>query len=314
MIPADITYLRPETAEEAVDAWTRHEGARYLAGGTEITTSARRTAAYDLRACIDIKHIPEASGHETAGGFLRLGAAVTLSDIADRDLFPLLSATCRDIADRTVRNRLTLSGNLAGMLPYREAALPLLIADAVVVSIAPGPNGGAASRRERKLRDIFDRRLVLAPGELVLSFSVPVAAAQWPWHHRRKTRTGPVDYPLATTCMTRDGKNIRFAVAGAHPYPFRSDAIDAALTEWFASLPPRVAGDNIPPSVAEDGTDSPTAQGRGGLNPITAAQGHGGLEAVIAACGPLRGDARASAEYRVNLLQNMIRTSLEQLA
>ena len=31
MIAADITYLRPDSAEEAVDAWSRHEGARYLA-------------------------------------------------------------------------------------------------------------------------------------------------------------------------------------------------------------------------------------------------------------------------------------------
>ena len=43
MIAADVMYLRPDTAEEAVDAWSRHEGARYLAGGTEITTAARRT-------------------------------------------------------------------------------------------------------------------------------------------------------------------------------------------------------------------------------------------------------------------------------
>lgn len=313
MIPADITYLRPETAEEAVDAWTRHAGARYLAGGTEIATSARRTAAYELRACIDVKRIPEANAHEIASGFLRLGAAVTLSNIAERDLFPLLSATCRGIADRTVRNRLTLGGNLAGMLPYREAALPLLIADAGVLSIAPGPNGGGAVRRERQLREIFAKRLVLVPGELVLSFSIPLAATQWPWQHRRKTRTGPVDYPLATTCLVRDGKNLRFAVAGVHPYPFRSDAIDAALTDWFAALPTRAAGGIIASSEAESGADSPTAQGRGGLMPESA-QSRGGLEAIVAACGPLRDDARASAEYRAALLRNVIRSSLEELA
>ena len=266
--------MRPDAAEEAVVAWTRHADARYLAGGTEITTSARRTAAYDLGACIDIKRIPEANVHETSGGLLRLGAALTLSDIADRNLFPLLSATSRGIADRTVRNRLTLGGNLAGMLPYREAALPLLVTDATVLSILPGQNGTVPVRRERKLRDIFDRRLVLAPGELVLSFTVPATVAQWPWQHQRKTRTGAVDYPLLTACMVRDGKAIRLAIAGSHPYPFRSDKIDTALS-------------------------------RNGL---------AALPAVLGAFGPLRGDARASAEYRVNLLQNMIRSSLEALA
>ena len=274
MISGDIVYLRPETAAEAVAAWSRHEGARYLAGGTEITTSARRTAAYDLRACIDIKRIPELQVHEIRGDRLLLGAALTLAEITDRDLFPLLSATCRGIADRTVRNRLTLGGNLAGMLPYREAALPLLVADATVHSLAPGPGGSEPVRRERRLRELFDRRLVLAPGELVLAFSVPAAATRWPWHHRRKTRTGPVDYPLATTCLARDGRTLRLAIAGAHPYPFRSDAIDAALSRDGAAAIPD----------------------------------------VVRAFGPLKGDSRASAEYRVHLLQNMIRTSLEKLA
>lgn len=274
MIAADITYLRPDTAEEAVDAWSRHEGARYLAGGTEITTSARRTAAVDLRAAIDIKRIPEANVHEIRGDCFRLGAALSLSDVAAGDAFPLLNAVLRGIADRSVRNRLTLGGNVAGLLPYREAVLPLLLADASVLTIAPAKESAQAVRRERKLRDIFDKRLVLAPGELVLSFCVPLEAPEWPWSHHRRTRTSSVDYPLVTTCMVRVGDALRLAVAGAHPYPVRSDAADAALsTDGLAALP-----------------------------------------AVLAAFGALRTDSRASAEYRVALLQNMVRASLEELA
>ena len=274
MISADIAYLRPDNAEEAVDAWSRHEGARYLAGGTEITTSARRTAAYDLRACIDIKRIPEVNVHEIRAGRLHLGATLSLSDVAEGDAFPLLTATIRGIADHTVRNRLTLGGNLAGLLPYREVALPLLLADASVLSIAPGRKDAQASRKERNLREIFDKRLVLAPGELLLSFSVPIEAPEWPWSHQRRTRTGPVDYPLVTTAMVRYGNAVRLAISGAHPYPVRSDAADAALSE----------------------------------------EGVSGIPKALAAFGPIRTDARASAEYRTALLKNMVRASLEELA
>lgn len=274
MIAADITYLRPDTAEEAVDAWSRHEGARYLAGGTEITTSARRTAALDLRAAIDIKRIPEANVHEMCGNRLCLGAALSLSDVAAGEAFPLLNAVLRGIADHSVRNRLTLGGNVAGLLPYREAVLPLLLADASVLTIAPAKESAQAVRRERRLREIFDKRLVLAPGELVLSFCVPIEAPEWSWSHQRRTRTSAVDYPLVTTCMVRDGDSLRFAITGAHPYPVRSDAADAALSkDGLAALP-----------------------------------------AILEAVGPLRADSRASAEYRTALLQNMIRTSLEELA
>ncbi len=278
MIAADIHYLRPDTAEEAVDAWSRHEGARYLAGGTEITTSARRTAAYDLRACIDIKRIHEANVHELCGDCLCLGAALSLSDVAEGDAFPLLNATLRGIADHTVRNRLTLGGNVAGLLPYREAVLPLLLADASVLSIVPGTPGAQAVRRERKLRECFDKRLILAPGELILSFCMPIEAPEWHWSHHRKTRTGPVDYPLVTTCMVHDGDSIHLAIAGVHPYPVRSDAADAALT-----------------------------QGKGPGDEAA-------IQAAAEAFGPPRADSRASAEYRAALLENMIRTSLEELA
>ena len=274
MIAADVAYLRPDTAEEAVDAWRRLDGARYLAGGTEIATAARRTAAFDLRACIDVKRIPEANVHEIGGGCLRLGAALALSDVAQGDAFPLLGAVLRGIADRTVRNRLTLGGNLAGLLPYREAALPLLLADASILTIVPGQGEILSARKERPLRAIFDKRLVLAPGELVLSFCMPLDVPEWPWSHHRKTRTGPVDYPLVTTAMVRDGPHVRFAVAGAHPYPFRSDAVDALLSK----------------------------------------DGAAALPAVLAALGPLRADARASAEYRGQLLKNLIRAGLEDLA
>lgn len=275
MIAADITYLRPDTAEEAVDAWSRHEGARYLAGGTEITTSARRTAALDLRACIDIKRIPEANVHEICGNCFRLGAALTLSDVIAGDAFPLLNTVLRGIADHSVRNRLTLGGNIAGLLPYREAVLPLLLADATVRSIVPAQPGAQAVRRDRKLRECFDKRLVLAPGELVLSFCVPLEAPEWHWSHHRRTRTSSVDYPLVTTAMVRDGAGaVRLAVAGAHPYPVCSDAADAALS-----------------------ADGPAA-----------------LPAVLEAFGPLRADARGSAEYRAALLKVLVRAGLEELA
>ena len=229
MIPTDITYIQVDSPEEAVQAWSSHPGARYLAGGTEITTTARRSSAYPLTTLIDVKGLAETQVLEIKAGSVALGATLPLSTLEDWPGYPLLSATIKGIADRTVRNRLSLGGNIVGMLPYREAVLPLLLADATGLSIVPGPSGSAPARKVWRLRERFDKRLLLEPGELVLTFSLPENSSTLPWTHRRKTRTGRVDYPLVTLCMIREGASYRLAVSGAQPYPQWSDAADAAF-------------------------------------------------------------------------------------
>jgi CO/xanthine dehydrogenase FAD-binding subunit len=279
MIANDISYIQVDSPEEAVLAWSSHPGARYLAGGTEITTTARRSAAYPLTALIDVKNLADTQFMETKAGRIALGAALPLSTLEDWCSFPLMSATIKGVADRTVRNRLTLGGNITGMLPYREAVLPLLLADATAVSIAPGPGGAAPVRKVWRLRERFDKRLILQPGELVLNFSLPADFATLPWAHRRRTRTGPVDYPLVSLCMVRDGAAFRLAVSGAMPYPQRSDAADAALS-----------ADALPPGATSR------------------------MEAVLDALGTPRGDQRASGDYRAALLRLLIGSALEELS
>lgn len=279
MICEDIVYLRPDTAEEAVSAWLdraargKPDGVRYLAGGTEIVTGARKMAGTP-RVLIDIKGIPEARALLRGERGLFLGAALSLNEAADGLGFPLLAATVRNVADRSVRNRLSLGGNVAGALPYREAALPLLLADASVVSMVPGERPDSAPRRrERALRDAFDKRLRLEPGELVLGFSIPAEGISLPWARFRHTRTGPVDYPLVTACFVsrggaargKGGGSIRVAFTGLHPYPVAFDSPETA-------------------------------------------------EAAIVAEGAVRSDQRASAGYRLALALDMLRRGEEELS
>jgi CO/xanthine dehydrogenase FAD-binding subunit len=279
MIATDITYIQVDSPEEAVLAWSSHPGARYLAGGTEITTTARRSAAYPLTTLIDVKNLAEAKILQIQAGRIALGAALPLSTLEDWPGFSLLSANIKGIADRTVRNRLSLGGNIAGMLPYRETVLPLLLADATAISVAPGPGGTPPVRKVWRLRERFDKRLILEPGELVLNFSLPADFTTLPWAHRRRTRSGPVDYPLVTLCMVRDGAAFRLAVSGAQPYPQRSDAADAALSERASSA----------------GASSK-------------------LATALDLLGMPRSDQRASGEYRAALLKLLLGSALEELS
>lgn len=231
MIAEDIVYIAVDSAEEAVVAWRNERdrladvpGAaapRYLAGGTELVTAARRAGA-PLSVLIDIKGIPEARLLERSGGTLRLGAALSLNAVRDAGFFPLLSATLRNVADRTTRNRLSLGGNVAGMLPYREAVLPLLLAEARVLTIL-------SERRSALLSERFDKQLALEPGELVLGFELDEAAAAYPWRHYRAAAGAAVDYPLVTSCFMARPEGLRMAVTGLYPYPARSAEADRLL-------------------------------------------------------------------------------------
>lgn len=264
MIATDIVYIRARTAEEAIGAWLTHargggaspETVRYFAGGTELITASRKSAG-GFQVAIDIKRIDELGRLEETAGRLFLGAALPLNRVRDWGLFPLLSACIRRIADRTVRNRLSLGGNIAGSLPYREAALPLLLADARILTIAPpeasdgtSADGTSANgtntavppqRRERPLRDCFNKRLALEPGELILGFSIDAAAAERPWFYDRAVRSSPVDYPLATCCCIRNPTSVSVAFSGLHPYPVFFDSIEAA--RFALSLPGTVRAD-----------------------------------------------------------------------
>lgn len=318
MIPGDIVYLKPESAAEAVAAWALAAsaaagassaagaaGPRYLAGGTEIMTTARRSSAYALGALVDLKGVPEsqaagalpaslagvawlgepADGEPAGAGGVYFGAALPLAELEDVRLFPLLSAAARGVADRTTRNRLCLGANVVGQLPYREAVLPLLAAGALGYSALPGAaaaSGGAKVRLVRwGLRSRFDKRLALLPGELLLGFWVPKAAAEARAAYVRKTRTGPIDYPLITLCALRTQSGAAWALGGAFPYPARSDEADRALAE----------------ALAASGDARKRALGR-----------------AASALGEPRSDPRASGEYRAALIALALETVAEELA
>lgn len=340
MIVGNPVYVRAESLEEALAAWQRYPDARYLAGGTEIHTLARRSAAYRVGALIDLKRIASLAVVEADGGWLKLGATASLSALADQAGWTLMSAVLRGVADRTVRNRLSLGGNVAGQLPYREALLPLLVAGAELLSVLPTENGAGLRQRRRALEDCFDKRLLLEAGELVCGFVLPVEAvlpaeavvrakaarqaapgsnvgnetnaepgADTPvtsaprrWYTGRRTRTGPVDYPLISVCAQRHSAGCRLATSGLYPYPWHSAASDQAFSQAVETLA----------SLAAANRET------GGAETKPPARLHSLAEeaarTVAATMPPPRSDSRASGEYRLALLWQLLAEALEALA
>ncbi|MDZ4132582.1 MAG: FAD binding domain-containing protein, partial [Dethiobacteria bacterium] len=133
MIPFDFEYYLPGNAAEAVTLYSElaESGNKplYYAGGTEVITLCRRQVIAPA-ALIDLKAISEMQQLLVDNDKLIFGANLSLSFLSEQTDYPLLARIAASVADHTIRNRLTLGGNICSQLPYREAVIPFLLAEA----------------------------------------------------------------------------------------------------------------------------------------------------------------------------------------
>jgi CO/xanthine dehydrogenase FAD-binding subunit len=228
MIPFDFEYYRPDTIKEAVDAFGELDALGkhpvYYGGGSELISMAR-IGNQKFGAVIDIKGIPEAGVLETDGEHLHLGAALTLSEITESKKFPLMEKAAGRVADHTMQCKITLGGNIAGTIMYRETVLPLLLAEAKL-TIA-GPYG----IHEYEISSLFHERLTLQEGEFLVKASVAEAFVKAPYFHFKKTKNEKIDYPLVTTAGCKTGGLLRIAFSGLAAYPFRDSEVERILND-----------------------------------------------------------------------------------
>lgn len=227
MIPFDFEYVRSASVNEAVSVFAQadEDGLNpvYYAGGTEIITLCREMKMKP-DVVIDIKSIPECYQQQQNSEII-YGAGLSLNHIAAGTESELLSQSFSAIADHTIRNRLTLGGNILGQLPFREAVLPFLVLDGKAQ--ATGPNG----TRQISLKKEFNKRLSLGKGELVSQFSLSSQKIKEPFYFVRRTKDSPVDYPVLTACFSGLKGKLTMAVSGAFSYPIRDEKANQILNQ-----------------------------------------------------------------------------------
>ncbi len=114
MIPPPFRYLAPTSLGAALALLAEHEGATVLAGGQSLINALK----LDLVApptLVDVHRLPELRTVEEQDGTVRIGAAVTYSELARhplvREKVPVLADVAGALVDRQVRNRGTIGGN-----------------------------------------------------------------------------------------------------------------------------------------------------------------------------------------------------------
>ncbi|EEM17468.1 Xanthine dehydrogenase FAD-binding subunit [Bacillus pseudomycoides DSM 12442] len=200
------------------------------------------------KAVIDLKDIPECNICVWNDQNLILGATLTLTQVQEKKVFPLLGETAGRAADHTARNKITLGGNIAGKIIYREAVLPFLLADSTFVI------AGKEGIKYIKAQQAFIEKLQLQKGEFLIQIITDQKYIESPYYSVKKRQLEKIDYPLVTVAALKSDEDIRIAFSGLCAFPFRSLAIEAVLNDWDIPVRKRIerALLHIPALILDD--------------------------------------------------------------
>jgi len=254
----DLRYLRPRTLDEALEMMGDHwPGAKLLAGGTDLIPlfrAAKYSSDSELAGLgsqggckcgecrivpfpdvlVDVGGLDEIKGIRKNDGFIAVGAATVIADIASDPLLnekaPVLAEGARSIGNPLIRNRATIGGNLATAAPCADTAPPLLALDAIVELASP------EGRRELPVADYFleYRTTSLRETEMITGLLIPIPpeGAAGGFEKVRLRRSGAISVASVAVMVQSDGGtcvNARVAVGSVAPIPLRAAAVETAL-------------------------------------------------------------------------------------
>ena len=162
-------FLRPTTLREATQALA--EGGQVLAGGTDFFPALGTRPV--TGTIIDVTRIRELRGIDLTSDQVRIGGAITWSEIAAAPLprcFDALRAAACEVGGLQVQNRGTIAGNLCNASPAADSVPPLLILDAEVELTS------SSGVRRLPLRDFIvdNRKTCRRSDEILSSVIVPL--------------------------------------------------------------------------------------------------------------------------------------------
>lgn len=280
-------YCAPTTLEEAAGILAQG-GATILAGGTDLMPQSQSGKVKFQPTLMNIRRIAELRGIERRDGSIRIGALATVNELLTDALvlekIPVLAEAADHFASDQLRNVATLGGNICNASPAGDMLIPLLVLDAEV-ELASKPNG-AVQRRRMPLRDFFvgPGRTRREPNELVAAVWLPVpkpgfAARFFKFGTRPALDISTIS--IGVGGVRKGGKlsDVRVAFGAVAPTPVRAPATEASLEGKTLDAAAIAAA-----AIAA----------RDEVKPIS--------------------DIRASAWYRKELVHNMMRRILDDVA
>jgi len=232
-------YRAPTSLEEAADI-LRAGKVTVLAGGTDLMPQAQAGRMHFQRVLMNVRRVPELRGIAEAGGAVRIGALVTITELLEsalvRERLGMLWQSCDHFASDQIRNVATVGGNLCNASPAGDTLVPLLALNAVVV-LAAKPNGTLQTRRVPLAEFLLGPgRTCRGPAELLAAVEVPLPPAGFAGEfYKHGTRPG-LDIAAISIAAgaRRDGavlRDVRIAFGAVAPTVIRAPRTEAALEE-----------------------------------------------------------------------------------
>jgi len=165
-----LTYLSPNTLEVAL-ASLASEQCGIVAGGTDVYPALKQGHA--PTRLLDVTRIKELSGICATPTGLRIGAAVTWSEIVKADLpaaFDGLKHAAKEVGSLQIQNAGTVAGNLCNASPAADGVPPLLTLDAVV-ELASAARGVRTLPLQKFILGV--RKTAREPDEVLTAIYIP---------------------------------------------------------------------------------------------------------------------------------------------
>jgi xanthine dehydrogenase small subunit len=271
--------FNPRDSDELADWYLAHPDATLIAGATDVGLWVTKQLR-DLAPVAFLNGVEDLKGIEVQGGQLHVGACVTIAALraAVTGRLPSFAELLRRYASEQVRNAATIGGNIANGSPIGDGP-PALIALGATLHLRRGD-----AMRSLPLEDFFldYRKQDRLPGEFVAGVSFPETAPALRCYKVSKR----FDQDISAVCgcfnvTVENGRatSARIAFGGMAGVPKRAAQAEAALVgrDWTAA------------------TIEAAAQAmEGDFTPLS--------------------DMRASAAYRMQVAQNLLRRYFHDLA
>jgi CO/xanthine dehydrogenase FAD-binding subunit len=228
-------YLAPTTLEDALSLLSKYKAkAKVIAGGTDLVPKLKRRETGAPEYVIDIKSIPGLDKIKPNGSGLNIGALATIGAVESSAIiqqkFSILAQAARSMASPQVRNRGTIAGNICNAVPSADSAPALLTLGARLKLISQ------KGERVVGIEQFFTgpNQTVLTNDEVLAEIQLPNMPPKSKGVYLKLSPRRAMDLAIvgvAAVVIPQDGicQDIRLALGAVAPTPIRTKEAEEML-------------------------------------------------------------------------------------